>query len=81
MWKTKKNNLICGYLEDYENQKKHIERVLSAKDMTKSVYFKFITFIIYLLNCQLKPKYFPNIKILYWQWSSFNIRFGQLLNL
>lgn len=36
MWKTKKNNLICGYLEDYENQKKHIERVLSAKDMTKS---------------------------------------------
>ena len=36
MWNTKKNNLICGYLEDYENQKKHIERVLSAKDMTKS---------------------------------------------
>ena len=36
MWKTKKNNLICGYLEAYENQKKHIERVLSAKDMTKS---------------------------------------------
>ncbi len=36
MWKTKKNNLICGYLEAYENQKKHIERVLSAKEITKS---------------------------------------------
>ena len=36
MWKTKKNNLICGYLEDYENQKKHIERVLSAKEITKN---------------------------------------------
>ena len=36
MWKTKKNNLICSYLEAYENQKKHIERVISAKEMTKS---------------------------------------------
>ena len=36
MWKTRKNNLICGYLEAYENQKKHIERVLSAKEITKS---------------------------------------------
>jgi len=36
MWQTKKNNLICGYLEAYENQKKHIERVLSAKEITKS---------------------------------------------
>ena len=33
MWNTKKNNLICGYLDAYENQKKHIERVLSAKDL------------------------------------------------
>ena len=36
MWKTQKNNLICSYLEAYEIQKKHIERVLSAKDTTKS---------------------------------------------
>jgi hypothetical protein len=36
MWKTQKNNLLCAYLEAYEDQKKHIERVLSAKDTTKS---------------------------------------------
>ena len=36
MWKTQRNNLLCAYLEAYEDQKKHIERVLSAKDTTKS---------------------------------------------
>ena len=36
MWKTQRNNLLCAYLEAYEDQKKHIERVLSAKDSTKS---------------------------------------------
>ena len=36
MWKTQRNNLLCAYLEAYEVQKKHIERVLSAKDTTKS---------------------------------------------
>ena len=36
MWKTKKNNIICGLLEEYENQKKHIDRVLSAKEVVKS---------------------------------------------
>ena len=36
MWKTKKNNIICGYLEAFENQNKHIERVLSAKEIVKS---------------------------------------------
>ena len=36
MWKTQRNNLLCSYLDAYENQKKHIERVLSAKDTTKS---------------------------------------------
>lgn len=36
MWKTQRNNLLCSYLDAYEDQKKHIERVLSAKDTTKS---------------------------------------------
>ena len=36
MWTTQRNNLLCSYLDAYENQKKHIERVLSAKDTTKS---------------------------------------------
>ena len=36
MWTTQKNNLLCSYLDAYEDQKKHIERVLSAKDTTKS---------------------------------------------
>lgn len=36
MWMSQKANIICGYLEDYENQKRHIERVLSAKEVTKS---------------------------------------------
>ena len=36
MWKTQRNNLLCAYLEAYEDQKKHTERVLSAKDSTKS---------------------------------------------
>ena len=36
MWNTQRNNLLCSYLEAYEDQKKHIERVLSAKDTTKS---------------------------------------------
>ena len=36
MWKTQKNNLLCSYLDAYEDQKKHIERVLSAKDTTGS---------------------------------------------
>ena len=35
MWNTKQNNLICSYLDAYENQKKHIERVLSAKDLLR----------------------------------------------
>ena len=43
MWKTQKNNLICSYLDAYEDQKRHIERVLSAKDTTKST----------------KPPYYP----------------------
>lgn len=37
MWKNKYSNFICGYLEAYENQKKHIERVLSAKEIIKSL--------------------------------------------
>ena len=36
MWKTQKNNLICSYLEAYEDQKRHIERVLSAKNKTQN---------------------------------------------
>ena len=36
MWTTQKNNLLCSYLDAYEDQKKHIERVLSAKDTTRS---------------------------------------------
>ena len=36
MWTTKRNNLLCSYLDAYEDQKKHIERVLSAKDTTRS---------------------------------------------
>ena len=36
MWNFQKNNLLCSYLDAYENQKRHIERVLSAKDTTKS---------------------------------------------
>lgn len=36
MWNTQRNNLLCSYLDAYENQKKHIERVLSAKDTTRS---------------------------------------------
>ena len=35
MWKNQKNSIICGYLEEYENQKKHIDRVLSAKEIVK----------------------------------------------
>ena len=52
MWKTKKNNLICGYLEDYENQKKHIERVLSAKDMTRSTVPPYIPKFLKLKLCK-----------------------------
>ena len=36
MWNFQKNNLLCSYLDAYEDQKRHIERVLSAKDTTKS---------------------------------------------
>ena len=36
MWTTQKNNLLCSYLDAYEDQKRHIERVLSAKDTTRS---------------------------------------------
>ena len=48
MWKTQKNNLICSYLEAYEDQKRHIERVLSAKNKTQNTippyYPKFLKF-------------------------------------
>ena len=51
MWQTIKSNLICGYLEAYENQKKHIERVISAKEITKNkippYYPKFLKLKVY----------------------------------
>ena len=34
MWNTKISNSICGFLDAYDNQKKHIQRVLSAKNIT-----------------------------------------------
>lgn len=37
MWNEKYGNFICGYVEAYENQRKHIERVLSAKDIINSL--------------------------------------------
>lgn len=43
MWNKKVNNYICNYLDEYENQKKHIERILSAKEIINN----------------RKPPYFP----------------------
>jgi hypothetical protein len=63
MWKTKKNNLICGYLEDYENQKKHIERVLSAKDMTKSTIPPYKPKFLQLKLCKQQMEEDKNDKI------------------
>ena len=34
MWNTKINNIICWFFDAYDNQKKHIQRVLSAKKIT-----------------------------------------------
>jgi len=33
MWNKKVNNYICNYLDEYEIQKKHIDRILSAKEI------------------------------------------------
>ena len=36
MWNKKISNYICNYLSEYQIQKKHIERVLSAKEIVHS---------------------------------------------
>lgn len=36
MWNIKVNNYICNYLSEYQIQKKHIERILSAKQITNN---------------------------------------------
>ena len=36
MFNKKINNFICNYLSEYQVQKKHIERVLSAKEITNN---------------------------------------------
>ena len=63
MWKTKKNNLICSYLEAYENQKKHIERVISAKEMTKSNIAPYYPTFLKLKLCKHKMEEDKNDKI------------------
>ena len=63
MWKTKKNNLICSYLEAYENQKKHIERVLSAKDITKSTIAPYYPKFLKLKVCKHHMEEDKNDKI------------------
>ena len=56
MWNTKINNIICSFFDAYDNQKKHIHRVLSAKKITdnnkKHIIKNFRTFndIIQTLN-------------------------------
>ena len=52
MWKTQRNNLLCAYLEAYEDQKKHIERVLSAKDTTKSTIPPYYPVFLKLKACK-----------------------------
>jgi len=63
MWKTKKNNLICSYLEAYENQKKHIERVISANEMTKSNIAPYYPTFLKLKLCKHKMEEDKNDKI------------------
>jgi hypothetical protein len=59
MWNKKVNNYICNYLDEYEIQKKHIERILSAKEIInnkKPPYCpKFLKLKLY--NLLLKEKY------------------------
>ena len=52
MWNTQKNNLLCSYLDAYEDQKKHIERVLSAKDTTKSTIPPYYPLFLKLKVCK-----------------------------
>ena len=52
MWNTQKNNLLCSYLDAYEDQKKHIERVLSAKDTTKSTIHPYYPLFLKLKVCK-----------------------------
>ena len=63
MWKTKKNNIICSYLEAYENQKKHIERVISAKEMTKSNIAPYYPTFLKLKLCKHQMEEDKNDKI------------------
>jgi len=63
MWNTKASNIICNYLNNYMNQKKHIERVLSAKEIInnkiKPLYPKFLKFKI----CKLQMEEEKNNRI------------------
>lgn len=53
MWNKKVNNYICNYLDEYEIQKKHIERILSAKEIINNkkppYYPKFLKLKLYNL--------------------------------
>ncbi len=63
MWKKQINNYICNYLSEYQIQKKHIERVLSAKDIVHSTKSPYIPKFMKLRQCKLHMEEENNNKI------------------
>ena len=63
MWNKKISNYICNYLSEYQNQKKHIERVLSAKEIVHSRKSPYKPKFMKLKQCKLQMEEDKNNKI------------------
>ena len=63
MWNKKISNYICNYLSEYQIQKKHIERVLSAKEIVHSRKSPYKPKFLKLKQCKLQMEEDKNNKI------------------
>ena len=63
MWNKKVNNFICNYLDEYQVQKKHIERVLSAKEIINNKKPPYYPKFLKLKLCKLQMEEEKNNKI------------------
>ena len=63
MYNKKINNYICNYLSEYQIQKKHIERVLSAKKITNNRKPPYYPKFLKLKLCKLQLEEEKNNKI------------------